>query len=809
MSKTGDASVRKRVEELREKIRYHEHRYFVLDEPEISDAAFDKLVNELKALEAAHPALVAPDSPTQRVGGAPREGFQTVRHSRAMLSLDNAYNYDELRDFDRRVREGAGRLHVDYVCEHKFDGLSISLRYTGGVLERGVTRGDGSTGEDVTPNVRTIRSVPLRVEGGALKKYRIPADFEVRGEIIMTRKAFEELNRQQEASGGKRFANPRNAAAGAVRALDPNITASRRLDFYAYLLLADGRTPAKRHSEVLEALRALGFKVCADFARCSGIEEVTEYCDKWDARREKLPYEIDGIVIKVDETALQEELGSTAKAPRWAVAYKYPARQETTVVNDIIVQVGRTGALTPVAVLEPVQVGGVTVSRSTLHNMDEIERLGVRVGDTVLIERAGEVIPKVVKVVKEGKPRRAFRMPPKCPVCSGGVHRSPEEVAYRCVNAACPAKLVESLLHFAGRHAMNIDGLGYYVVERLVHRGFVRDVADLYALRAEDLIPEPWEFYAFQRSDVAEAVDASLRSTDELQKLLAEKQAEALARVLRRFEEVALDGEESLSLARKFGAFTKIARAKADDLRAAGLSPRKAERLAARLKDSANKKLIAQIQDAEQAFRKGARALVELQGSELEEKMNALVEPVKMAEKAAQNLLAEIQASKKNDLARLIFSLGIRFVGERTAQLLAEHFGDLDKIASAKEEELAEVHEVGPKIAASIAEFFSESSNRKLVEKLRDAGLRFTAERKAAKSVKLAGKTFVFTGALSRPREEFQARVVENGGKVSSSVSKKTDFVVAGTDAGSKLDKAKSLGVNIIDEAGFENLLKS
>jgi DNA ligase (NAD+) len=808
MSKAASASVRQKIEALRKEIRRHEHLYFVLDQPEISDAAFDKLVHELKALESAHPELVTPDSPTQRVGGAPREGFQTVRHSRAMLSLDNAYSYDELREFDRRVREGAGRLCVDFVCEHKFDGLSISLRYAGGVLQRGVTRGDGTTGEDVTPNVRTIRSVPLRVDAAALKKHRIPADFEVRGEIIMTRKAFDELNRQQEARGEKRFANPRNAAAGAVRVLDPNITASRRLDFYAYLLLADGRTPARRHSEALEALRALGFRVCADFARCNGIEKVTEYCDRWAERREKLPYEIDGIVIKVDETALQEELGSTAKAPRWAIAYKYPARQETTVVNDIIVQVGRTGALTPVAVLEPVQVGGVTVSRSTLHNMDEIERLGVRVGDTVLIERAGEVIPKVVRVVKEGKGHREFKMPSKCPVCGGGVHKSAEEVAYRCVNAACPAKLVESLLHFAGRHAMNIDGLGYYVVERLVRRGLVRDVADLYSLRAEDLIPEPWEFCAFQRSDVAEAVAASLRSTKELQTLLADKQTEALARVLRRIEEAALDGEESLKLAREFASFARLARAKAEDLRAAGLPPRKAERLSAWLKDSANRKLIAQIQDAEQEFRKAARGLVELQGAELEEEMNALVEPVKMAEKAAQNLLGEIELSKKNDLARLIFSLGIRFVGERTAQLLAEHFGSLDALAKANEDELTAVPEVGPKVAASIAEFFSEASNRQLIEKLRDAGLRFTAERRAAKSSKLAGKTIVFTGALSRPREEFQARVIEHGGKVSSSVSKKTDFVVAGTDAGSKLDKAKSLGVPVINESEFEKLLK-
>jgi DNA ligase (NAD+) len=801
-------AITSKAEELREKIRYHEHRYYVLDEPEISDAKFDALMNELKALEAGHPDLVAPDSPTQRVGGVPREGFQTVRHSRSMLSLDNAYSFDELREFDRRVREGLGRPAVDYVTEHKFDGLSISLQYDDGMLARGVTRGDGSTGEDVTPNVRTIRSIPLSVDHDVLKKLRLPASFEVRGEIIMTRKAFEELNRRQEEAGEKRYINPRNTAAGSVRVLDPAITAARKLDFYAYLLLAEGRAPLKRHSQALDALARLQFRTCTERGLCSGIEEVIAYCEKWDSRREKLAYEIDGIVVKVDDTALQEELGSTAKAPRWAAAYKYPARQETTVVNDIRVQVGRTGTLTPVAVLEPVQVGGVTVSRSTLHNMDEIERLGVHIGDTVLIERAGEVIPKVLKVVKEGKPRRAFTMPKKCPVCGGGVHKSPEEVAYRCVNAACPAKLKESLLYFAGRHAMNIDGLGYFVVDRLVHRGLVGDVAGLYSLRKEVLIPEPWEFCAFQRSDVAEAVAASLRSTAELKTLLAAKESEALARVLRRLEEAALDGAESLKLAESFGSFRKIARAKAEEFReAAGLSPRKADRVAAWLKESGNKKLIEQIGEAEEAFRKASKGLLELQGTELEEEMSEWVEPVRMAEKAAQNLLDEIAQSRQADLARLIFALGIRFVGERTGQLLAEHFGSLDALAEATEEQLTEVHEVGPKVAASIAEFFSEPGNRKLVEKLRKAGLKFTAERKAPVSAKLAGMTFVFTGALSRPREEFEALVTANGGKVSGSVSKKTSYVVAGEEAGSKLDKAKTLGVTVLDESGFKKLL--
>jgi len=799
---------RAKAEKLRREIRHHEYRYHVLDDPEISDAKYDALLKSLKELEAEHPELVTADSPTQRVGAAPREGFQTVRHSRPMLSLDNAFSFDELRDFDRRAREGLGRTAVDYVTEHKFDGLSISLQYQDGALLRGVTRGDGTTGEDVTANVRTIRSIPLAVEKTLIRKLHLPASFEVRGEIIMTRKAFAELNRRQDQSGEKRYVNPRNTAAGSVRVLDPAITASRKLDFYGYLLLADGRVPARRHSAALDMLDQLQFRTCRERKICSSIDEVIAYCEAWDAQREKLAYEIDGIVVKVDEIALQEELGYTAKAPRWAMAYKYPARQETTVVNDIRVQVGRTGALTPVALLEPVQVGGVTVSRSTLHNMDEIDRLGVQIGDTVVIERAGEVIPKVVKVAREGKNRRPFKMPSKCPVCGGGIHRAEGEVAYRCVNAACPAKLKESLLHFAGRHAMNIDGLGYFVVDRLVHRGIVRDVADLYSLKDDDLIPEPWEFYAFQRSDVAEASEASLHSTDALTKLLAEKQDEALARVLRRIEQAALDGGESLKLARAFASFSRMARAGAENLaRAGGLSARKAETLAAWLKSAANRKLIGQIQEAEQAFRKGARSLLALQGSELEEEMSALVEPVRMAEKAAQNLLSEIAHSKKVELSRLVYALGIGMVGERTAQLLAGHFGEMDAIAAAGDEELTAVHEIGPKVAASIAEFFSEPANRKLIEKLRKAGLKFSEERKAPVSAKLGGKTFVFTGALSRPREEFQAMVVANGGKISGSVSKKTDFVVVGEEAGSKLEKARSLGVTVLDEKGFERLL--
>jgi DNA ligase (NAD+) len=664
-------AIRKEAETLREKLRHHEYRYHVLDDPEISDAAYDRLMNRLKELEGAYPDLVTADSPTVRVGGPPREGFSTVRHARAMLSLDNAFSFEALKDWDRRVREGTGREEIEYIAEHKFDGLSISLQYEDGLLVRGVTRGDGTTGEEVTPNVKTIRSIPLRADAELLKKVKLAKTFEVRGEVMMTRKSFEALNRQQEEIGGKLFVNPRNAAAGAVRVLNPAITAQRKLDFFAYYLFVDGKVPYSKHSESLQALKQLRFRASDDWKLCDGIDAVIKYCEAWDSKREKLPYAIDGVVIKVNSTGLQNELGFTSKAPRWAIAYKYPAGQETTVVNDIVVQVGRTGSLTPVAILEPVQVGGVTVSRSTLHNMDEVDRLGLQIGDTVLVERAGEVIPHVLKVVKEGANRRAFHMPKKCPECGSTIHRVEGEVAYRCVNAACPAKRKESLLHFAGRHAMNIDGLGDKIVDQLVDKGMVKDVADLYELRLEEV--------------------ANLE---------------------------------------------------------------------------------------------------------------------RMAEKSAQNLLDEIEGSKKNPLSRLIYALGILFVGERTGQLLAEHFSSVEELAKATQEELELVPEVGPKVSTSITDFFSEPANQKLIKKLREAGVRPTAEKREVKSDKFAGKSFVFTGGLAnRSREEAGEIVQQHGGKVSGSVSKKTDYVVVGTDPGSKHDKAKELGVTILTEKEFEKLV--
>ena len=664
-------AIEKEIEKLRNDIRYHEYRYYVLDNPEISDFEFDKLMRRLQELEAQNPELVTPDSPTQRVGGQPAEEFPKVQHSVPMLSLDNTYSVDELKDFDRRVRELSGRSKVEYVGELKLDGLSMALTYEDGVLTHGVTRGDGVEGEDVTANVRTIRSVPLGIDAERSEVIGDPRRFEVRGEVIMPRRAFEQTNAQREATGELRFANPRNAAAGSMRQLDSRIVAQRKLDMFLYYLLVENREPLREHWQNLEALVKMGFKVNPNRRLCKSFEELMAYIQEWESKRDGLEYEIDGIVVKVNDIRLWEELGTTAKSPRWAIAYKYAARQATTRVMDIRAQVGRTGTLTPVADLEPVDVGGVTVSHATLHNMDEITRLGVKIGDAVLIQRAGEVIPQVVKVVKQAPEGREFSMPKQCPVCGGEVHRAEGEVAYRCVNSACPARLKESLLYFAGRRAMNIDGLGEALVDQLVDKGLVRDVADLYALTHE-----------------------------------------------------------------------KVANLE------------------------------------------------------------------RMGDKSAGNLREEIENSKKASLARLIFALGIRFVGERTGQLLADHFASLDKLAKASEEELLEVEEVGPRVAESILEFFREPRNLKVIEKLRKASLQFESAKIHKPEGNLAGKQFVLTGTLPRySRDEAKKMIEEAGGRVTGSVSKKTDYVVVGADPGSKLDKARSLGVKTIEEDELLKLL--
>ncbi len=481
----------KKIEALREKIRHHEYLYYVLDNPEISDAEFDKLMQQLKDLESEHPSLITPDSPTQRVGGKPREGFVKVRHSTPMLSLDNTYSEEELRDWERRVHELTGRSEVDYVCELKLDGMSLALVYEDGQLARGVTRGDGTVGEDVTLNVRTVRSVPLSIPKDRLKKAGIPTDFEVRGELLMPTASFKKINEERERNGLSTFANPRNFTAGTVRQLDSNITAQRRLDYFSYMLLVNGRTYFDRHRKTLDALDAAGFKVNQARKLVHSIEEVWEFIQEWEGKRESLPYEIDGIVVKVDRIALQDELGFTGKAPRWAIAYKYAARAGITKLEDIRVQVGRTGKLTPVAMLAPVLIGGTTVRNATLHNMDEIERLGVKIGDWVQVERGGDVIPKIAKVIDDkDHPRgtKEFVMPEKCPVCGTKVVRTEGEVDYRCVNANCPAKLLGTILHFASRGVMNIDGMGESLVNQLIERGLVKNVADIYDLTKKDLL---------------------------------------------------------------------------------------------------------------------------------------------------------------------------------------------------------------------------------------------------------------------------------------------------------------------------------
>jgi len=667
-----------RAEELRNELRRHEHLYYVLDAPEISDAAYDALMNELKAIEAAHTELVTPDSPTQRVGGKPAEGFRKVAHSRPMLSLDNAYSAEELAAWDARVHELAGLLPVDYTAELKMDGLSVALRYgpadgRGSRLIAGVTRGDGQTGEDVTSNIRTIRSVPLTIAAETLSQAGLPQGFEVRGEAVMSEAAFLRLNEEREREGMAPAVNPRNAAAGVLRTLDPKIVTRRRLDFYAYFLLVEGEYWPRGQRVTLDTLAALGFRVNPKRKLVSSVDEMTAFIDAAEAMRPSLGYEIDGVVFKVDAQATQQRLGYTGKAPRWAIAYKFTAKSGLTQVKEITVQVGRTGKLTPVAELEPVFIGGTTVSRATLHNADFIERLGLKLGDTVKVERGGDVIPKVVEVIEDADhPRGAapFVFPAACPECHSAVVRAEGEVDFRCVNADCPAKLRESLLHFGKREVMNIEGLGEAVVQQLLDRGLVTSVADLYNLTEEKLI---------------------------------------------------------------------------------GLD--------------------------------------------------------RFAEKSARALLKEIDGSKRAGLARVLMGLGIRFVGERTAELLAENFGSIDALMSASAEELERVEEVGPRISQAILEFFAQPANRALIESLKAAGVEMTAERKQ-RSVQLAGLTFVLTGTLpTLTRDEATARIENAGGKTAGSVSKKTSYVVAGEEAGSKLEKALALRVPVIDENGLLAML--
>jgi DNA ligase (NAD+) len=657
------------IKELKKALHYHSHRYYVLDNPEISDVEYDKLLRRLIDIEAAYPSLITPDSPSQRVGGAPAEGFERVAHLTPMLSLGNAFSADELRSFDARVKSGLGRPEVEYIVELKIDGLAMNLIYQDGRLTRGATRGDGTYGEDVTTNIRTIRSVPLVLNDTS----DMPQLLEVRGEVYLPRKEFDRLNKLREAAGEPLMANPRNAAAGSIRQLDPKVTAERALNIFLYGLGTEEGLGVATHSAMLEKLQSLGFKTNPYYKVFSNIEDAIAYCQSWAEKRVDLPYDIDGVVFKVNDLASQRALGSTAKDPRWAIAYKFPAEQAATVVEDIVVRVGRTGALTPTAVLRPVRLAGTTDSRATLHNADYIAEKDIRLGDTVIVQKAGEIIPEVVSVVisRRTGSEQPFSMPSACPECGKEIVREPGEVAHKCVNPRCPALLREGLIHFVSRDAMNIDGLGPAVITSLLEDGLLKDAADLYTLQPETL---------------------------------------------------------------------------------------------------------------------AARE--------------------RMGEKSAANLVAAIAASKQAGLARALFALGIRYVGAKASATLARHYGDIAKLAAASLEELITIEEIGPKIAESIVSYFGDADNLAYIEKLKAVGIKLTEERQAAVSQELAGKTFVLTGTLSIPRKEAENLITACGGKVSSSVSKKTSFVVAGEEAGSKLDKANELGVTVLTEDEFLALVQ-
>jgi DNA ligase (NAD+) len=672
---TTRETAERRIAMLREEIRRHERLYYALNRPEIADEEYDALDRELRRLEAEHPELVTPDSPTQRVGEQPSDEFPTFVHRVPMLSLDNTYGEEELREFEQRIfRVLGGEREIVYTAELKIDGLSLSLHYEEGRLVRAVTRGDGVRGDDVTPNARAIRAIPLVLRGDG-----VPDELEARGEAYLPRTRFDAINLEREEKGEEPFANPRNAAAGTMKSLDPRVVASRGLDVFLYqLAYVRGGAPVRGQWEALEALRGWGLRTNPAVRRCRGLGEVLAFLEEWREARGSLEYDIDGVVVKVDEYALQQELGFTSKFPRWAIAYKYPSMQAATVVEAIEVQVGRTGKLTPVARLRPVNLAGATVSRATLHNEEEIARKDVRVGDTVLIERGGEVIPKVVRVLEEKRPQGAppWTPPSVCPSCGSAVVKAEGEVDRRCPNASCPAQLEERLKHFARREAMDVEGLGDVVVHELHERGLVRDFADIYDLSFEKLAP-----------------------------IFAPK---------------------------------------------------------ARKGDSV----------------------------------------------AATNLLAAIDASRSRELRRLLFGLGIRHVGERVAQQLARRFRGLDELAAASIEAIDDVPEIGLTVAESVHQWFADEGNRRLVARLEEAGLRVADEAAAPSSSALKGKQFVLTGTLeSMGRDEARAAVESRGGRVTSSVSRKTSFVVVGADAGSKADKARELGVPTLDEVAFRALL--
>jgi DNA ligase (NAD+) len=664
-------TVQARIAQLSAQIDYHNHRYYVLDDPEIADAEYDALMGELRDLEAAHPELASPDSPTQRVGAGPSEKFAVVRHRIPMLSLANAFTLEALRAWYERACRLAGREIRGFTVEPKIDGLAVSLLYENGRYARGATRGDGTFGEDISPNIRTIRSIPLTLRNSP------PAVLEVRGEVFLTRSGFEKVNREREAERQPLFANPRNSAAGSLRQLDPSITARRPLDIYVYSLgySEDAGLP-RSHWRVLELFGRYGLKTNPANTCCDTIDDVMEQVKTWEHRRESLPYEIDGVVIKIDDLDLQAELGAVGREPRWAIAYKFPPAQVTTKLLDIGINVGRTGSLNPFAILEPVQVSGVVVKLATLHNEEDIRRKDIRIGDTVWVQRAGEVIPQVIGPVLAKRPPEAqpYRLPDRCPSCGTPVVRPDGEAMARCPNPSCPSQLFELVKHFVGRAAMDIDRVGEKLARALIDAGLVKDLADLYSIQKEDLL----------RLD-------------------------------------------------------------------------------------------------------------------------------RMADKSADNVLTSIEVSKQRPLSRLIFALGIRYVGEQTAELLANAFGSLDRLMEASEAEILAVDGIGPKIATSVHQYFQEPRHREVIEKLRAHGLRFEqSDGRDAGPSPLAGLCFVVTGRLERrSRQQIETLIKDLGGQIGDAVTKKTDYLVLGAEAGSKLARAQKLGTTILDEDGLDALIAS
>ena len=665
----GSSDVKQKINKLRELLNYHNHRYYVLDSPEISDAEYDHLMRQLKQLEDEHPELITPDSPTQRIGAAPVAAFGIVEHPQPLLSLANAFSDEELDAWYRRASNLLGGRQPDLVCELKMDGLAVALTYVNGLLEVGATRGDGFRGENITQNLRTINSIPLSVPKDA------PPRFEVRGEVYLSRAGFKKLNEERAKEDLPLFANPRNAAAGSVRQLDPRITAKRPLDIFIYALgWAEGKPVPDTHWEIMQYLKSLGFKLNPNNTRCCTINEAKAFYAKWVKSLESLPYEADGVVVKVNSIPYQVELGYVGREPRWAIAYKFPAVQGTTRLLDIGINVGRTGSLNPYAILVPVQVGGVTISRAALHNEEDIHRKDLRIGDWVVIQRAGEVIPEIVEPIvsrRTGK-EKIFHMPKRCPVCGSEVIKPEDEAMHRCTNAACPAQALERIKHFVGRGAMDIEGIGEMMSQTLFEAGLIKDVGDIYYVTRDQLL---------------------------------------------------------------------------------GLE--------------------------------------------------------RMADKSVAKILNSIENSKNRPLARVIFALGIPGIGDQTAELLAEHFSSLDELSRASAEHLQEIPSIGPKIADSILAFFRQKGNQKIIDKLRNAGVKLEAEKVKRGDLPLAGLDFVITGRLEAfPREQAEAKIKELGGKAVSDITRKTSYLVVGQDPGSKLGRAQSLGTKILTEAEFVKLLK-